>query len=96
MIWNLIPVNKQINSKKNDRLPKFEKYFKPFSELQYNAFNTAMGINISYKLLEDYLTLPKIILTKNFPKKRFILSLKETIQPLYQVAVNQGFEIWEI
>lgn len=94
-LWNLIPVSRSINSCKSDRIPDWNLYFNNFSELQYFAFDTALKKGISRKLIEDYLYLNGVDLTKGFPKNKFIQSLQETIKPLHQLALNQGFQLWK-
>jgi hypothetical protein len=92
-LWNLIPTLNEVNSSKSDQLPA-QKYLDHFTQLQYDAFHTAIGNqSVSKKLLEDYTILFKKNLreiaqmnTHHFSKK-----LKDVIHPQMQVAVNMGF-----
>jgi hypothetical protein len=94
-LWNLVPVSKSINSVKSDRIPKLNKYLNDFCALQYNAFITALDIGLSKKMIEDYLLLGEVELKKDFPKELFVKSLHDVIIPLHQLAINQGFQVWE-
>ncbi|MDP8267782.1 MAG: HNH endonuclease domain-containing protein [Candidatus Tenebribacter davisii] len=94
-LWNLIPVSRSINSMKSDRIPKLSKYLENFCDIQYSAFNTALNIGLSKKNIEDYLFLSAVELKKDFPKEIFVKSLHEIIKPLHQLAMNQGFQVWE-
>jgi hypothetical protein len=93
LIWNLIPADKLFNSSKGDRIPRFEKYFKPFVDLQLKGLETVREVKPENKYLQEYLTifpdLPEIrSLSDNFVKQRF----KQVIQPLVTIALNNGFE----
>lgn len=105
-IWNLLPSFKNINSSKNNDLPNLELYLKDFCNLQYDLFEFMRGnshegkqkkwIN---KLLEDYLHImpadwegEKAL--KEVSADRFKDCLCQTVTPLYQIAYNQGYNIW--
>lgn len=101
-LWNLIPTFKNINSSKNNRLPKLELYIDNFCEIQYSAFRMVIGRRESKRFLEDYLNINKkldlndmINSKKEITKNEFNDSLKSTILPLFQIAYNQGYELWE-
>ncbi|MGD2085009.1 MAG: HNH endonuclease domain-containing protein [Candidatus Aminicenantes bacterium] len=95
-LWNLIPTFKTINSEKKDQLPKIEVYLEKFCQLQYLALKIAMDINIEMRLLEDYFEINRdIMITRNLNRNAFIKNLKEHLIPLYQLAYNQGFPVWE-
>lgn len=95
-LWNLIPTHKEINSKKSDHLPSLKKYLENFCKIQYIGFKTAIENQFSPKLLEDYyVILKEDYLLKNIAEDTFTKKLKENIIPLYQIAENQGFTVWE-
>lgn len=85
LIWNLLPIEKRFNSSKSDKLPRFEKYFDEFFELQKLAFEINKHHNSKSKYLEEYLSIfPSI---DSFEKEKFA----NTIQPLLTIANNNGF-----
>ena len=85
LIWNLIPINLNFNSRKSDKLPLMAKHFDKFYSLQKHAFEINKSINPKSKYMEEFLT---IFPTENdFPKNKF----KDTIQPLITIAHNNGF-----
>ncbi len=94
-VWNLLPVSKSVNSMKSDKLPDLDRFLDAFVSLQFKAFTASLKLNINQKLLEDYTLLPNIELRRDFPLHIFGDSLKKTITPLYQLAKNQGFQLWE-
>ena len=95
-LWNLIPTFKSINSSKSDKLPDLNYHLNKFCQLQADGFKLALKHDLSEKYLEDYLETNKnLSLSKDIPDQYFINSLKETITPIYQIAKNQGFMIWD-
>lgn len=89
LIWNLIPADKTFNSIKSNKLPRLEKYFEPFFDLQKNAYDILRRKAPRNKLLEDYLTiLPGLGQEQELNENRF----REAIQPLVSIASNNGFE----
>lgn len=85
LIWNLIPIDKSFNSKKSDKLPSFETYFKQFQAIQKLAFEIHINTASKSKYLEEYLTIfPNL---NSFNEDSF----KNTIQPLLAIASNNGF-----
>ncbi|MBM6861925.1 hypothetical protein H9X78_15930, partial [Clostridium saudiense] len=104
MIWNLIPTFKNINSRKSDNLPEWEIYFDKFAKQQYRLF-CFLRINASKykKILEDYLEIFNNYDINNITNKEnsisyndFYINMLHTVQPLYQIAYNQGFTIWRL
>jgi hypothetical protein len=67
-----------------------------FCCLQYDALKTAKGNQFPEKLLEDYLEISKdIFMSRDIKSDFFLKNLKENLIPLYQLACNQGFQVWE-
>ncbi|MCK8058398.1 MULTISPECIES: HNH endonuclease domain-containing protein [unclassified Fusibacter] len=100
-LWNLAPTFKHVNSAKGNRLPRLEESLDLFCELQYRVFLTMRSEHNHKKVMEDYLNLGgslnnRSILLENEPVDQalFIDSLKRTINPLHQIAFNQGYGIW--
>lgn len=101
-LWNLIPTFKNINSRKSDNLPDLDMYFNEFCELQFKSFDFMRKNEMGRKILEDYNNInldmrfnKETKLYEPIKKEIFISSIEQTIKPLYQIAYNQGFNIWE-
>jgi hypothetical protein len=87
LIWNLIPIQPDYNSIKSDKLPRLDKHFDKFFQLQKSAVDIVKSITPNNKFLEDYLTIfPD--LHSSFTKQNF----RDRIQPLITIASNNGFE----
>ena len=98
----MIPTFKNINSSKNDKLPKIDKYIDDFCQLHFIAINSFKNSNTNAKIFEEYINVlnnknVEDLMTKGIQLEqgKFIDSLKGAIQPLYHIAINKGFEIWE-
>jgi len=96
-MWNLVPTFKNINSSKGNRLPSVDAYLDKLCHIQYKALEYLVQ-NEHSRVIEDYLTLNISInsstMLSGLFKNVFEKKLKDTILPLYQIAYNQGFEVW--
>ncbi|RZJ88833.1 MAG: hypothetical protein EOO20_12525 [Chryseobacterium sp.] len=92
LFWNLIPANTAFNSSKSDKLPRMEKYFDAFYNLQKTAVEIIKYKLPKEKLLEDYLSIfPDLESVKELPDE-YKYKFKTTIEPLITIAGNNGFE----
>ncbi|MBV7273767.1 HNH endonuclease [Clostridiaceae bacterium UIB06] len=96
--WNLTPTFKNINSKKNDDLLLYDKYIGDFCDIQYEAFMYVCEKKVN-SALEEYMDAFRLEDIYEFyrhcNKEIFNSQLKKCISPLYQIAVNQGFQVRE-
>ena len=92
LIWNLHPINKNVNSSKNNLIPKKD-YFPQFYSLQYNFCNYLLNENKT-KPLENYYTLFNCSNEdlKKIPKEQFIKRMERFYLPQYEIAKNMGFQ----
>lgn len=87
LIWNLIPADSKSNISKSDKLPQLDIYFESFYSMQNTAVQIMRECQPRNKVLEDYLSIfPD--LNNSFTKDRF----RSAIEPLVQIASNNGFE----
>lgn len=95
-MWNLTPTFKNINSSKSDNLPEYQKYIDKFCDVQYEAFSYLCDKK-KEKDLESYIDVMRldnpIQFLKYKSKEEFNDKLKQTISPIYQIALNQGFAV---
>ncbi len=96
-IWNLYPMYKNINSSKNNKLPDKDMYLDQFCEKQYQAFMVAKKWKKERKITEQYLHVKRDIFEidkGDLGHEAFLTGMRQTIEPLYQIANNQGYLIW--
>lgn len=95
-MWNLLPTFKNVNSSKSNCLLPYDSYIDGFCDVQYKAF-TYMCNKRKKDALEDYINILRLdnpyIYCKENLENSFKNKLKECISPLYQIALNQGFEV---
>ncbi len=94
-LWNLIPADNSINSSKSDRLPSLDKYLKDLAEEHRKAIKTYLEAGKSESALDDFSALgysPRDLLTLN--RERFFTAYQQVFSPLFQIAKNMGYEVW--
>lgn len=98
LLWNLIPSDSSINSSKSNKLPDLKRYLPQLAE----AHQSALRINLNLKnsgmarQLEDYLSLghsPEEIISMD--RTTLVNCFAQTFTPMYQIALNMGFEVWK-
>lgn len=97
LIWNLHPINKDINSSKSNNLPQ-KSYFQDFYTLQYNFCDFLLNQQ-SNKLLEDYYKLFNCSNEelKSLSQEQFIIRMDNFYLPQYEIAKNMGFDCnWKL
>lgn len=101
-LWNLLPTFTKVNSSKSNKLPKLDLYIDNFCGIQYSAFSLARNKKGPKNFLEDYLTINRkfdlndlVRSEKEITRREFDDSLKSTINPLFEIAYNQGYELWQ-
>lgn len=98
-IWDLYPSFRNVNSGKNDKLPEKNHYLKKFCEVQYRGFLIAKQKRNLQRILEDFRTVRGDIMEIEASDRghdAFVSAMKRTIEPLYQIASNQGYQNWWI
>lgn len=95
-MWNLAPTFKNINSSKSDNLPLYQEYIDKFCAIQYDAFSYLCDKK-KERELECYMDVMRVDNPFEFmkykSKEEFSDKLKQTISPVYQIALNQGFSV---
>ena len=90
------PTFKNINSSKSDNLPSYQEYIDKFCSVQYEAF-CYLCDKKKEKDLDCYIDVMRLENPFEFLKyksrEEFNDKLKQTISPIYQIALNQGFEV---
>lgn len=96
--WNLAPMFRDFNSSKGDRLPDLEKHLKSFAGQQFDALMAVRETGRHKKLLEAYLPVDaEIYAYEDTEECRafFRANIENAIKPLWQIARNQGFGLWQ-
>ena len=96
LLWNLIPSNGSINSSKCDKLPDLNHYLPKLAALQHHSLKAMLNANKEPKIMEDFVSLgytAKDLAAMS--EDGFRELFEKTFNPLYQIALNMGFETWK-
>ena len=96
LLWNLIPSDSSINSSKNNKLPDLNHYLPKMAEMQQHSIQVMLKNGKDLKVMEDYLSLNFTVKElADMSPERFRELYERTFNPLSQIALNMGFEIWK-
>lgn len=96
LLWNLIPADGSVNSSKSDRLPDLNRYLLKLACTQQKAVSICLSENYrGQDILEDYISLgctPQELIQMDNTTLHNCFA--RTFNPLSQIALNMGFELW--
>ncbi|MDD7388766.1 MAG: HNH endonuclease domain-containing protein [Lachnospiraceae bacterium] len=100
-LWNLMPMDSSLNSSKSNRLPKWNPFFKRFALNQFSMYELVQNNPNLYKLYESCyrdnlhsLWAGQELYRPGNTKTEFIHILEKNMQPVYDSARRQGYELW--
>jgi len=102
-LWNLMPMDSNLNSAKNNRLPKWETYFGRFSKNQFIMYEMINDSRIPgiHKLYEacfkdnlHSIWAGQELYRPGNSKEKFINILETNMKPVYDSAKRQGYTYW--
>lgn len=102
-LWNLMPMDPIQNMQKNKKLPAWNDYFEQFANNQfimYELIHEKPGLQKLYKHcykdnLHSIWAVQELYRKGNSPSE-FINILGKNMQPVYDSARRQGYEIWKV
>lgn len=102
-LWNLMPMDPIQNMQKNKKLPAWNDYFKQFANNQfimYELIHKKPGLQKLYKHcykdnLHSIWAVQELYRKGNLSTE-FINILGKNMQPIYDSARRQGYEIWQV
>ncbi len=96
-----MPVDASVNSSKSNRLPKWEPFFKRFAGnqyLMYRLIHEKPGIRKLYEACHrdnlHSLWAGQELYREGNTQEVFCYILQKNMQPVYDSARRQGYEIW--
>ena len=102
-LWNLMPMDSSLNSSKSNRLPQWNPFFQRFSENQYLLYQMIQEQPAIHKLYEGCwrdnlhsIWAGQELYRPGNSKDAFTKILEKNMQPVYDSARRQGYEIWKI
>lgn len=101
-LWNLMPMDSSLNSAKSNRLPKWNLYFERFANNQYLMYELVNQREGLHKLFEGCyrdnlhsIWAGQELYRPGNSKETFYNILQKNMQPVYDSARRQGYEIWD-
>ena len=96
LLWNLIPSDSSINSSKSNNLPDLNIYLPKLAKLQHHSLQLMIKNNKESKVMEDFISLGYTARElANMDGALFRELYERTFNPINQIALNMGFEIWK-
>lgn len=108
-LWNLIPMSKNLNSRKNNRLPSWNEFFKPFARYQFYLYSLIFPLDLEKKsqiLIDCFEKCRKNNVNAIWASEslyipgnsdiQFINILNHNLRPIYESARLQGYDTWKI
>ena len=100
-LWNLCPMDSSLNSAKNNRLPYWDPFFGKFADNQYVLYELLNEYDHVNKLFKNCYkdNLHSIwangeLYRRGNSKSEFCKILEKNMQPLFDSAHRQGYEMW--
>lgn len=101
-LWNLMPMDSSLNSKKNNRLPNWDDFFLRFAKNQYIMYEMVHQKEGIRKLFEECYrdNLHSIWANRELYRKgnsdiEFFGILEKNMRPVYDSARRQGYDMWD-
>lgn len=101
-LWNLMPMDSNLNSAKSNKLPEWEKFFVRFARNQYVMYEAIHGNDGIRKLYEacyrdnlHSIWANQELYIKGNSREQFCYILDKNMKPVYDSARRQGYEIWK-
>ena len=102
-LWNLMPMDSSLNSAKNNRLPKWDDYFPAFARNQFILYRMIHDVSKPVirqryeKCFKDNLHsiwANQELYRKGNTETEFYNILQKNMQPVYDSARRQGYQVW--
>ena len=101
-LWNLIPTEKSINSRKSNNLPDWDTYFGRLAKAEYDAYLLLERDETAQRLFEkcakENLNNEEVryrLYRQGQTEQHFTGQLEELMLPIYESARNMGFREWK-
>lgn len=102
-LWNLMPMDASLNSSKSNKLPKWDPFFLLFADNQYSMYSLINERPGLHKLFEacyrdnlHSIWAGQELYKPGNSREEFYQILEKNMQPVYDSARRQGYEIWNL
>lgn len=102
-LWNLIPMEKRLNSSKGNKLPEWDKYFHGLAAMQYSLYKAIFSYEAIRKSFEkcrrdnlNALWASETLYIEGNSREQFTNILERNLKPIYDSAHLQGYGFWKL
>ena len=102
-LWNLMPMDSNLNSSKNNKLPPWEPFFERFARNQFIMYERISSSDDMHKLYEKCykdnlhsLWANQELYIPSNTKEEFYNILEKNMRPVYDSARRQGYQMWDV
>lgn len=100
-LWNLMPMDSSLNSAKSNKLPKWDPFFELFARNQYGMYDLIHERPELHKRFEacyrdnlHSIWAGQELYRPGNSREEFCKILEKNMQPVYDSARRQGYEVW--
>ncbi|MDO4479345.1 MAG: HNH endonuclease domain-containing protein [Lachnospiraceae bacterium] len=100
-LWNLMPMDSSLNSTKSNKLPKWDPFFNLFAENQFKMYELIQEREGLHKRFEacyrdnlHSIWAGQELYRPGNAREEFYGILQKNMQPVYDSARRQGYEVW--
>ena len=101
-LWNLMPMDSNLNSGKNNNLPVWDKFFNRFANNQFIMYELIYKKKDIFALYEKCykdnlhsIWAAQELYRKGNSKEEFVRILSNNMRPVYDSALRQGYSLWK-
>ena len=101
-LWNLMPMDSNLNSGKNNNLPVWDKFFNRFADNQFIMYELIYQKKDIFALYEKCykdnlhsIWAAQELYRKGNSKEEFVRILSNNMRPVYDSALRQGYSLWK-
>lgn len=101
-LWNLMPMDSNLNSGKNNYLPSWDRFFGRFADNQFVMYELIHARNDVFELYEKCykdnlhsVWATQELYRKGNSKEEFVRILSNNMRPVYDSAFRQGYSLWK-
>lgn len=102
-LWNLMPMDSSLNSSKSNRLPQWDPFYKHFSDNQYILYQMIQEKPEIHRLYEacwrdnlHSIWAGQELYRPGNTREAFDNILAKNMRPVYDSAMRQGYEVWNL
>ena len=102
-LWNLIPMERRLNSSKSNKLPEWDKYFPKLALMQYSLYKAVFAYPVIRTHFEkcrrdnlNAIWASETLYVEGNSQKQFTSILEHNLKPIYDSAHLQGYSFWKL